>query len=134
MKVHYQLTGKWKLAKVIPIHKKGVKNKVENYRPISLLVPCSKVFEGIVDDSLDLFLESNNLLSRNQFGFRKNRSTVAQLLDTVNEWTSVIDSGKLVDSIYIDIRKAFDSVSHAKLLQTLSAVGVSGKLLRWFSA
>ena len=87
---------------------------------------------SIICNSLVEHLEQNMLVSNNQFGFRKLRSTVSQLLLTLNEWTEAIDSKKCVDSFFFDISKAFDSVSHVKLLQVLSSKGITGKLLEWF--
>lgn len=122
----------WKIGKVTPIHKKGLKTNVQNYRPISLLCGAEKVMEIIIRDQLVEFLEDNDLINSDQFGFRNRRSTVAQLLLTVEEWTNALDNRKNVDSVFLDIRKAFDSVSHSKMVQILESKGVSGPLLKWF--
>ena len=77
-------------------------------------------------------LSVNKLLSDSQFGFRKNRSTILQLLTVVNEWTEALDDGIQIDTVYLDFRKAFDSVPHKRLIKKLEGYGVKGILLVWF--
>ena len=67
-------------------------------------------------ESMVLFLRSNSLISKDQFGFLARRSTCTQLLITLNEWTLLTDIRSKIDSVYIDFAKAFDSISHRKLL------------------
>ena len=76
-------------------------------------------------------LVSENLLSKKQFGFISGRSTTTQLLIYLNKCIDKIVEGKIVDSIYLDFAKAFDSVPHKRLLQKLKAYGITGKLLKW---
>jgi hypothetical protein len=128
-----RLPSDWKLAKVIPKHKKGDKSSVTNYRPISQLSNFGLVLESIVCTHLDDFLEGNNLISANQYGFRKSRSTILQLLEILNDWTKALDSKRNLDVIYLDIQKAFDSVSHAKLVQVLESFGINRCLLTWMT-
>uniref|UniRef100_A0A2D4PU09 Reverse transcriptase domain-containing protein n=1 Tax=Micrurus surinamensis TaxID=129470 RepID=A0A2D4PU09_MICSU len=99
---------------VIPILKKSDPGLVENYSPISLCCVMCKVMESIINKFITLHLESNNLLSKKQFGFRKKLSCNLQLLHCKNIWTTLLDQGKAIDAIYIDFCKAFDSV-HDKL-------------------
>ncbi|MCP4584377.1 reverse transcriptase domain-containing protein, partial [Pseudoalteromonas sp.] len=73
-------------------------------------------------------------LHAGQHGFLKGRSTVTQLLECLHDWTSAIDSGQFVDVLYVDISKAFDSVSHPKLIAKLDRYGVRGHLLLWIKA
>jgi hypothetical protein len=128
-----KLPDEWKIAKIIPIHKKALKSKVSNYRPVSMLSSPDKVMESIVCGKLVEFLENNSIFSQHQFGFRKKRSTVAQLLLTYEDWTRAVDSGFLVDVFFIDITKAFDTVSHVKLVKTLQNLGIDGTLRSWIS-
>lgn len=124
----------WKTAIVIPIHKSGPKNDPKNYRPISLLVIFSKLLEGLVNDRLMNFLESHELLSNQQFGFRKNRSTekaVSLLTDTI---VSHLDSGRPCTGVFLDFSRAFDTVSISILVRRLEQMGVRGTALRWFSS
>ena len=87
--------------------------------------------ERVINSSLLSFLETRNLLSKNQFGFRKNKSCSLQLLKCKNDWTYLIDKGNSVDVVYIDFCKAFDTVSHQKLIMKLSKYGIHGNLLLW---
>ena len=121
----------WSLARVVPIHKKGSKSDPSNYRPVSLTaVPC-KVMEALVRDELLKFLMENELLSCHQYGFRPGRSCSSQLIDVLDEWSRELECANPVDVIYLDFRKAFDSVPHQRLLSKLRSCGVSGKLLAW---
>jgi hypothetical protein len=98
----------WKLSKLIPIPKSKPYNRVENYRPISVIPAISKVIEKLVYRQLSTYLENNNLLDESQFGFRKGRSTeLAAMLFTDNVKRKV-DEGKLVGAVFIDLTKAFD--------------------------
>lgn len=124
----------WKISKIIPVHKKGSKNTVSNYRPVSLLCSSSKIMESAVNNALSLHCYQNNLISNEQHGFRAKRSTVSQLLVTLNEWTLNVDQGNCVDAMYLDIAKAFDSVSHKKLLSKLRNFGVRGRLYAWLDS
>ena len=123
----------WKRAVVIPIFKKGNPSDPANYRPISLTcVPC-RVLESLIRDVMLSHLTDHTLLSADQFGFLPGRSTTLQLLMCLDSWTFALDAGAPVDIIFIDFAKAFDSVSHAKLLQKLKFYGFSGSLLDWIS-
>ncbi len=117
----------WKMATVTPVHKKGSKSKVENYRPISLTCISCKVMETIVCEEVVNFLDSRNLIAKEQHGFLSKKSTVTQMLLCMNEWTKLIDKNQLVDALYLDLAKAFDSVSHSKFLTLLSKLGIKGQ-------
>ena len=90
--------------------------------------------ESIIHDSISNFLLSNNLLSKHQHGFIKNRSTLTCLLSSLKNWLSSLDLAKSTDAIYIDFAKAFDTVTHEKLLHKLTSYGIRGKLHLWISA
>ena len=126
-----KLPVSWKEAEVKPIFKKGCKATPGNYRPVSLTSIVCKLFEKFVRDALDKHLTSNNLLSPDQFGFCKGRSCTSQLLVTLQEWMSSLDSKVPVDAIYLDFRKAFDTVPHKRLINKLYGYGVRGHLLQW---
>ena len=124
----------WKQAIVTPIYKSGKKSDPLNYRPISLTsVPC-KVMERLIRDKIMDHLESNNLLSKHQHGFRSNRSCLTQLLEYFQEVHEILEDGDPVDAIYLDCRKAFDTVPHKRLLAKLQAYGISGKILKWIES
>ena len=123
----------WKLSRVTPVFKKGKPCDVNNYRPISLLSIPGKILEAVVCNSINDHLQSHNLLSRNQWGFRKNRSTEGLLLHMTETWKSALDQGLVVGVLFVDFRKAFDSVNHSILLEKLKATGISGSLFSWLA-
>ena len=127
-----KLPSEWKISNVTPIPKSGDASQCCNYRPISLLSIVSKTFERIIHNQLLNFLLKHSRISRFQFGFRPNSSTQEALLHLSNEWHQQLDSGNQVAAIFFDLSKAFDTVPHDLLLESLQRVGVSGSLLTWF--
>ena len=120
-----------KLSYIVPIHKKGKKDKPENYRPISLTSQLIKLFERIIKKQLVNYLESNNLIGNFQHGFRKNRSCLTQLVSHYTKVFDYINSGYNVDVVYLDFARAFDKVDHMILLMKAKALNITGKLLDW---
>ena len=116
---------------IIPIYKKDNKSLASNYRPISLTSHLIKVFERVLRDKLIAHLESNNLITQHQHGFRSNRSTVTQLLDHINSILEILERNENADIVYLDMAKAFDTVNHKILLHKLEQMKVSGKILTW---
>ena len=121
----------WKLSRVNPIFKKGSSTDVNNYRPISLLSIPGKILEDVVSDTLNNHIESQCLLSHKQWGFRKNYSTESLLLHLTETWKNALDRGLKVGVLFVDFRKAFDTVNHTILLEKLKAIGISGDLFSW---
>ena len=122
------VTGKypdpWKHPYIAPIFKSGDANDVTNYRPISLLPIISKILEKIVANQLMVFLENNNLLAKNQHGFRPHLSTETALLTITNKIYENIELKKISLLLLLDLSKAFDSVSHQILLKKCSKVNI----------
>jgi sarcosine oxidase/L-pipecolate oxidase len=125
-----QVPAEWKLANIVPLHKKGQKDHVENYRPISLLSIISKVLERCVLNHVSYHIQSN--INSAQYGFVNGKSSTAQLLSILNIIGKNLDKGLQTDVVFMDIAKAFDTVDHSKLLQRLHEFGFSGSLLLWF--
>ena len=92
-----------KIAKVIPIYKSDDKQLIRNYRPISVLPFFSKIFEKIISNHLLNFIDSNNILYDNQFGFRKNHSTTHVIITLVERVSKALDTGKIVVGVYLDL-------------------------------
>ena len=120
----------WKKANIIPVHKKGDKQIINNYRPVSLLPICGKIFEKIMFNAIFKFLEVNSLLSSNQSGFRPNDSCVHQLISITHSIYSSFDCNPSLEvrGVFLDISKAFDRVWHDALLFKLRSNGINGNL------
>ncbi len=124
--------NKIKLAKVIPLHKKGDLKNISNYRPVSLLSSISKVYEKAMYARLVHFLDTCNLFDDAQHGFRKGRSIVTAAVDFVESIIESIDNNESVIGIYMDLSKAFDSACHETLLRKLESFGIKDTPLKWF--
>lgn len=120
-----------KIAKIIPLYKSGDKSKFNNYRPVSLLPQLSKVLEKAFEKRLVQFLDSHKVLNEYQFGFRKARSTEMALLQLIEEATNALDNKQFALGVFIDLRKAFDTINHNILLCKLDHVGVRGIANQW---
>jgi len=129
-----QLPKDWLLANITAIFKKGLHSDPANYRPISLTSAVCKLFERLIRDQMLNYFLQRNIISQAQHGFMANRSTVTQLLKCCNEWTKSLDTSDPIDVVYLDISKAFDQVSHEKLLEKLAHYGIGGELLAWIKA
>ena len=122
----------WKVATIIPIFKgKGSSLDTKNYRPISLTNVYYKTLEKLLREKLLSYLESENLLSSAQSGFRPGLSTLTQLTSAQSFINNNINELRCVDGVYTDLSKAFDTISHRKLLLKLNAYGIQGPLLEW---
>ena len=121
----------WKRANVTPVFKKKNKQLLINYRPISLLPIFAKVFEEIIFINLYNYLATNNLITKNQSGFRPGDSVTNQLIFLVHQIYSSFDRPENLDvrSVYLDMLKAFDKVWHEGLIFKLRQNGVKGKLI-----
>ena len=111
------IPSEWKLAHIVPIHKKDDKNDIENYRPISLTCIVSKVFEKCVRD--ELLIQCQHLIHDTQHGFLPLKSCTTQLIPFSHDISLGLNSNNLIDVIYFDFSKAFDSVNHDIILQKL---------------
>ena len=121
---------KLKIAKVIPIHKKGDATAFNKYRPISLLPAISKVLEKIIYDQLSCYLNDSKLLFNNQYGFRSMHSTEFAALELIDRIITQMDKDELPINIYLDLSKAFDTIDHSILINKLDYYGIKGPHLR----
>ena len=122
----------WKYANIQPIHKKKDRQIKSNYRPISLLPICGKLLEKIVFDHVYSYLNTHNLLSKNQSGFRPGDSTIYQLISITSDIYESFEKYDETRAVFLDISKAFDKVWHEGLIYKLKCNGVSGNLLNFF--
>lgn len=124
----------FKKSIIVPIHKSGPKTLVENYRPISLLSAISKVIEKLFKTRLNEYVEEHNILSPNQYGFRSGKGTddaIACLTETI---AGNMNRGKKTIALFLDLAKAFDTISHKILLQRLRNIGIKGKAFQWIES
>jgi len=122
------MPAEWKIHKIIPVYKSGDKTSTSNYRPISLLCIISKLLERLIYNKI--INTVSNSITPHQYGFQRGSSTLQQLIVYFHQ---LITSKEEIDVIYIDFRKAFDSVPHNDLLVKLWNMGISGTLWRWFA-
>ena len=130
----------WCLSKQIKngkghtIYKSDDKSDPNNYRPISLLSNFNRIFERLMYSRMESFIEQNNLLSPSQYGFRKAHSTQHAILDIVNAIQTNMDKRLFSCGVFVDLKKAFDTVDHHILLQKLKHYGFRGIVNDWFSS
>lgn len=133
---HTLITGEYseelKIGCVIPIHKKGSKQKCSNYRPITKLSSIDKIFEEVMLRRRKVFLKDNNIIHENQYGFAENSSTLAASLNCIEKIYDNIDKNKYVSLISIDLEKAFDSVNLNILLNKLRNLNFKDTQIKLF--
>ena len=126
-----QVPMDWKKARICPIHKKDQKYLVGNYRPVSLTSVVCKIMEGIVRDNVMGYLLQRDKITESQYGFVQGKSTLDNLLKCNDDWTKILDRGGCVDVLFLDFRKAFDSVPHRRLMAKIRKLGVNERCARW---
>ena len=119
-----------KLAVVKPIYKTGNKNSMSNYRPISILPYISKILEKIIYNRISEYLSDEHILSPNQFGFQRTLSTYMPMLLLQEQITKALEKGNVAVAIYLDLKKAFDTVDPNILSQKLKLYGIQGTPLK----
>jgi len=120
----------WTSSNVVPVHKKGGKQLPNNY-PISLTCIVTKIMERIIRCHLVHVLDNHNLLNDFQFGFRHKCSTVSILLQAIHDWARSLDHRNSIHCLFLNLAKAFDSISHPHLLLKLEALGITDNIFMW---
>lgn len=129
----FELPEDWKFSKIVPVPKNNT-NQIPSYRPISLLCTSAKILEHIIFKHLSQFLEEHSIIIPCQHGFRKGLSTTTQLVETIHDFGAILDKRGQIDVIFVDFEKAFDRVSHPKLLLKLHSVLKNDVVLGWIEA
>ena len=126
--------SKLKIAKVVPILKKGDPEIPSNYRPISLLPIFSKIYEKLMHKRISVFLKERNILYPLQFGFQENNSINHALISMTEEIRSSLDNRRYGCGIVVDLQKAFHTVNHDILLTKLEHYDIRGNVVDWFKS
>ncbi|KAK4807228.1 hypothetical protein QYF61_024348 [Mycteria americana] len=126
-----EVPADWKLASVIPIYKKGVREDPGNYRPVSLTSVPGKIMEKIILGATERHLKNNAILRHSQHGFTKGKSCLSNLISFYDKVTRLVDEGKAVDVVFLDFSEAFDTVPHSILLDKLSNCEMSRYMAHW---
>lgn len=125
---------KLKISTIIPIEKIKNSNDSCNFRPINTLPPIEKILELAVYEQLLNYFNSNNLFISNQSGFRKQYSCETALQLTISEWIQDIDDNKYIVAVFLDFKRAFETIDRHLLLKKLKYYGINGTVLRWFDS
>ena len=124
----------WRQANVIPVHKKNSKSDPLNYRPISLTSILCKNLEHIIAHNIHAYLDKHHILYEHQHGFRNKHGCDTQLLNTITDFVNSYDSLSTLDLIILDFSKAFDVVSHPKLLFKIAQLGIHPNTRNWIKS
>ncbi len=125
---------KLKYAVVTPIYKNGERNKMGNYRPVSVLPAFSKVYERVMYNRLLLYLENNNILNMHQYGFRPGFSTDHALSHVIDNILQSLDNKEHLVGVFMDLAKAFDTINHEILIRKLLKYGIQDNSISWFKS
>ena len=124
----------WKLTKIVPLHKKKSTLKKENYRPVAILSPLSKVLEKVLHEQVYHYFERNTLFHPSLHGYRQGRSTMTALLSMYDKWVTAASQGKLSGVVLVDLSAAFDLVSPSLLIKKLQVYGLEDDIINWISS
>ena len=124
----------WRSACVTPEYKSGISSSVTNYRPISLTCVGGKVMERVISCTVLAYLRQHGMITKQQHYFFLSRKSTTSLFDSLNDWSLSIKYKRYVDVAFVDFPKAFDSVSHPKLLANLKYYGITGNLNKWITS
>ena len=141
--LHYVITlsilqqtfpSSWKLTKIVPLHKKQSTLKKENYRPVAILSPLSKILEKLVFNQLYYYFESRSLFHQSLHGYRRGRSTTTALLSMYEKWVFAASKKKLSGIVMLDLSAAFDLVSPKLLIKKLKVYGLETCFISWIES
>jgi hypothetical protein len=126
--------GRWKEAKLIPIHKKGNTQEVNNYRPVSNLCVISKVLEMVVHDQITRHCDKENLIPKSQHGFQVGKSTLTATISMFDQWQQAMEKEQSTGVLIFDLSAAFDTLDHKILARKLTSLNFSDQSLMWINS
>ena len=131
-----KVPDEWRKSIIKPIFKGGRKDRRDpsSYRPIALTSCVARTMEKVLNARILEYLQKNSLLYEHQSGFQRNHSTISQLCFLAHQWTTALDGGKNVQSVFLDLSKAYDRASIPGLLSKLSLIGFSSSATEWFAS
>ena len=121
-----------KQIKIIPVYKSGSKFLPENYRPISMTTNFAKIVDTVAYNQLNDYINSNDLISDNQFGFKRNHSCILQVIKLKDKLIDNLEKNNISIAIFIDIKQAFPSLNHDIMMQKLKSLGCERIVIKWF--
>ena len=124
----------WKITKIVPLHKKNSRLKKENFRPVAILSPLSKVLEKVAYEQLYKYFEKNDLFHESLHGYRQNRSTMTALLTMYDKWSRTASRGMVTGVVLADLSAAFDLVSSDILIKKLKVYGLRDDVVNWIQS
>lgn len=119
---------------ITPVYKNGARDDANNYRPISVLPSISKIIEKLIDNRLRNYLNKFKILSNSQFGFRKGLSTQDAITELTSLITDEVDKKNKCVTVFLDLKKAFDTISVPILVRRLESIGIRGTALSLFES
>ena len=124
----------WKIAKILPLHKKNDQLDPKNYRPVAILPILSKVLEKAIFIQVSEYMSANDLLHRSQHGFRRDHSTTTGLIEMYDKWVEAVDKGEYCGACFLDLSAAFDIVDHSLLVEKMKLYGFNENSLTWVTS
>jgi Reverse transcriptase (RNA-dependent DNA polymerase)/Endonuclease-reverse transcriptase len=124
----------WKVSKIIPVPKIPNTCKAEEIRPINLLPVMEKILEGVVLAQVKKYIDVNNILVDCQSGFRQRHSTETAIQLVVSDWLDAVDDRRVVGAVFLDLKRAFETIDRKRLLLKLEQMGFGGTVLKWFES
>lgn len=125
------LPAELKISTVVPIPKVNFPKKGEELRPINLLPVVEKVIERVVHEQINEYLEKKAIFYEGQSGFRNKHSCESACQLVLSKWKKEIDNGNIIVSVFVDLKRAFETIDRQKLLKTCEVYGIEGTVLKW---
>ena len=122
----------WKVSTIVPIPKVKIVNKYEDLRPINMLPEYEKILERVVKQQVVWYLENNSIITDCQYGFREQKSCELAIQNAVCSWKQDISIGKKIGVIFIDLKRAFETIDRVRLVQKMEKYGIKGTVKTWF--